>query len=81
MAFPINKSGATKEITRRIARSKYATDVMFRLWDAYNSCWVTVSSRTVWAKRSSVERIRDGLIVKGRDPNHLTVERVMVEVK
>jgi len=80
MASPV-KHGATKEVTRKIARSKYATDVMFRLWDAYNSCWVSINSRTVWSKRSSVDKIRTGLIAKGRDPDHLTVERVMVEVK
>lgn len=80
MAFP-NRNGATKEVTRRVARSKFATDVMFRLWDIHNSCWVSINSRTVWSKRSSVEKIRSNLIDAGRDPDTLTVERVMVEVK
>lgn len=74
------KHGATKEVTRKIARSKYATDVMFRLWDVHNSCWVSFNSKTIWSKRSSVVKLRDGLIAKGRDPDSLTVERVMVEV-
>lgn len=80
MASPV-KHGNTKEVTRKIARSKYATDVMFRLWDSHNSCWVSVNSRTVWSKRSSVDKIMANMVKAGRDPATLTVERVMVEVK
>lgn len=75
------KQGATNQVTRRIARSKYATDLMYRLWDEHNSCWVIVNSRSIWQSKTSVEKIRDSLIDKGRDPNTITVERVFVEVK
>ena len=74
------KYGATNEVTRRISRSKFATDVMYRLWDSYNSCWVVVNSRSIWSSKKSVEKIRANLIVTGRDPSTITVERVFVEM-
>lgn len=74
------KTGATNEVTRKIARSKFATDLMYRLWDAHNSCWLSVNSRTIWSSKNSVERIRDNLIAAGRDPSTITVERVFVEI-
>lgn len=80
MASPI-KQGTTKEVTRRIARSKYATDIMYRLWDAHNSCWITINSRSIWSNKTSVEKIRLAQIAAGRDPSTITVERVFVEVK
>lgn len=75
------KQGATNAVTRKIARSKYATDIMYRLWDAHNSCWITVNSRSIWSSKVSVEKIRESLITKGRDPTTIMVERVFVEVK
>ena len=66
---------------RKIGRSKYAVDIMFRLWDEHNSCWITMNSKSLWAQRNAVDKIRDKLIKDGRDPDTLTVERVFVEVK
>lgn len=74
------KKGATNEVTRKIARSKFATDIMYRLWDDYNSCWLSSNSRTIWSSKLSVEKIRDRFIEAGRDPSTLIVERVFVEI-
>lgn len=75
------KRGNTNTVTRKIGRSKYATDIMYRLWDAHNSCWITVNSRSIWTSRNSVDKVRENLIAKGRDPNTITVERVFVDVE
>lgn len=75
------KHGTTNEVTRKIGRSKYATDIMYRLWDAHNSCWITVNSRSIWSSKRSVENIRTRMVTEGRDPATITVERVFVEVK
>lgn len=75
------KHGTTNEVTRKIARSKYATDIMYRLWDSHNSCWVSVNSRTIWSSKTSLEKIRQSLINAGRDPATITIERVFVETK
>jgi hypothetical protein len=75
------KHGATNQVTRKIGRSKYATDIMYRLWDSHNSCWITVNSRTIWSSKTSVEKIRESLVAKGRDPSTVSVERVFVELK
>lgn len=80
MGTPV-KQGTTKEVTRKIARSKYATDIMYRLWDAHNSCWMAINSRSIWSNKTSVEKIRQSQIEAGRDPATITVERVFVEVK
>lgn len=74
------KYGATNEVTRKIARSKYATDIMYRLWDSHNSCWLSVNSRTIWSSKTSVEKIRQNQIEAGRDPSTISVERVFVEI-
>lgn len=62
-------------------RSKFAVDLMYRLWDEYHSCWVAKGSKTIWPTKSFVEKFRLQLIEEGRDPDTLTVERVFVEVK
>jgi hypothetical protein len=74
------KHGTTNEVTRKIARSKFATDIMYRLWDAHNHCWITSHSRSIWSSLTSVEKIRERLIDAGRDPSTITVERVFVEI-
>lgn len=71
----------TNAVTRMVGRSKYAVDVMWRLWDSHNSCWASVNSRSIWTSQMAVRRVRDNLISKGRDPATITVERVFVEVQ
>lgn len=75
------KRGNTNEVTRKIGRSKYGIDVMWRLWDEHNHVWITVNSRSIWSSKKSVEKIRDGLIAKGRNPDTISVERCFVEIK
>ena len=75
------KRGTSNPVTKQIGRSKYAVDIMYRLWDSHNSCWVTVNSKSIWSIKRSVEKARDALIAKGRDPDTLSVERVWVELK
>jgi len=74
-------SSATAETTRKVARSKYGTDIMFRIWDSHNSTWVKVNGRSIWSSKGIVDRIIKGLIEKGRSPETLTRERVFVEIK
>lgn len=74
------KHGNTGEVTRKIARSIYAVDVMWRVWDSYNNVWISQSSRTIWASRKAADRVMEGLVKKGRDPKTLQVTRVFVEV-
>lgn len=68
-------------IVRKISRSKFAADVMYRIWDSHNSTWVSINSRSIWSSRASVDKIRNNLIAAGRDPSTITVERVLVEIK
>lgn len=75
------KHGNTGEVTRKIGRSMYAVDVMWRIWDSYNNVWISQSSRTIWASNKAATRVMDGLIAKGRDPATLAVKRVFVEVQ
>lgn len=75
------KQGTTNAVTRKVARSKYATDVMYRVWDSYNSAWITVNSRSIWTSKTAVQKIIQSLVDKGRDPSTLELERVFVEVK
>jgi hypothetical protein len=70
----------SKVSPRRITRSKYGTDIMYRLWDETNSCWIISNSRSIWSSQSSVEKVRDRLVTTGRDPTTLIVERVFVEI-
>lgn len=65
----------------KASRSKFAIDVMYRLWDEHHSRWVMVSSRSIWVSKRLVEKLRDRLIEAGRNPDHLVVERVFVEVR
>lgn len=74
------KQGTTKEVTRKVARSKFGTDIMYRLWDNHNSCWITINSRSIWSSKTSVEKIRQNQIDAGRDPATITVERVFVSI-
>ncbi len=66
---------------RSVARSKFATDIFYRLWDEARSCWVNHQGKNIWATRSTPDRIRDRMIEEGRTPASLSVERVFVEVK
>lgn len=77
----MNKRGNTPEVTRRVARSMYAVDVMWRIWDSHNHAWISVKSRSIWATKSGAEKNRTALIEKGRNPDTLAVQRVFVEVK
>lgn len=63
------------------ARSKFAVDIMYRLWDEHHSCWVRHGTRSLWVLKTQVEKLRDKLIASGRNAAHLSVERVFVEVK
>ncbi len=64
-----------------MARSKFATDLMWRLWDSVREEWVSHNNRSIWALQSTPAKHRDRLIEEGRNPDTLTVERVFVEVK
>lgn len=69
-------------MTRTASRSKYAVDLMYRLWDSARSCWVSHQGKNIWGTRATPDRIRDRLIAQeGRNPDTLNVERVHVEVK
>ncbi len=74
------QQGNTGAVTRRIARSIFAIDVMWRIWDAYNNVWISASSRSIWASKVAAEKVAAGLIKKGRDPKTIVVTRVFVEV-
>jgi hypothetical protein len=71
----------TAAMTRKIGRSKYAVDVMFRIWDNYNHRWMAVNGKTIWASRARIILVREKLVEQGRDPDTLEVTRVFVEVK
>lgn len=63
-------------------RSKFATDLMWRLWDESRSCWVMHQGKTIWTTKATPEKHRARLIeAEGRNPDTLKVERVFVEVK
>jgi hypothetical protein len=66
---------------QRGKRSKFGVDIMYRLWDSHNSCWLARGSRTIWPTKSFVEKFREALIEEGRDADTVSVERVFVEVK
>ena len=73
---------SSKAVTnRKIRRSKYAVDIMYRLWDEHNSCWVTVNSKSLWSLEHTPEKIRERMIEQGRNPETLSVERVFVTLK
>ncbi|WEU67411.1 hypothetical protein [Xanthomonas phage JGB6] len=72
------KRGNTGAVTRKIGRSKLGVDLMYRLWDAHNSCWMSINSRSIWSSKLSVEKIREAQIKAGRDPATISVERVFV---
>lgn len=64
------------------ARSKFATDVMHRLWDSARSCWVLYQGKSIWSMKATPEKYRERLIrEEGRNPDTLSVERVFVECK
>ena len=69
-------------ITATGKRSKFATDIMYRLWDEVRSCWVMYQGKTIWTSRKTPDRVRDKMIEEeGRNPDTIMVERVLVEVK
>lgn len=67
-------------MSSRATRSKFATDLMFRLWDETRSQWVTHNSRSIWTTVGPVNTLRDRMVAEGRNPDTLTVERVTVKV-
>lgn len=74
------KQGTTNEVTRKIGRSKFATDIMYRLWDSYNSCWISSNSKSIWSTKALAEKVLAGLIKAGRDQDTISIERVFVEL-
>jgi len=68
-------------MSRTVSRSKFAVDLMHRLWDSARNCWVTHQGKTIWSTRATPDRIRDRLIAEGRNPDTLSVERVHVECR
>lgn len=68
-------------MTRSVSRSKFAVDIMYRLWDETRQCWVTSQGRSIWATRGPVETLRDKMIEEGRNPTTLQAERVLVKVQ
>lgn len=65
---------------RPVARSKYAVDLFYRIWDSANSGWVVHQSRSVWSTRSAPTNIIEKMVAAGRNPDTLNVERVYVSV-
>lgn len=64
-----------------IVRSKFATDIMWRLYDQARNCWVYHNGKSIWASKGSVEKVCARLVSEdGRSPETLSVERVTVEV-
>jgi hypothetical protein len=69
-------------MTRTVSRSKFATDIFYRLWDETRSCWFMWQGRSIWGTRATPVAARERLIAEeGRNPDTLTVERVFVGVK
>lgn len=64
----------------RAVRSKFATDLFYRLWDDANSRWIVHNGRSIWATRGVVENLIERLTNQGRNPATLSVERVHVKV-
>lgn len=65
----------------RTTRSKFATDLCFRLWDETHSRWVVHNGRSIWSTRGAVERLLDKMVAQGRNPATLSIERVHVKVQ
>lgn len=68
-------------MTSRASRSKFAVDLMYRLFDEVQSRWIIYQGRSIWGTRTTPERVKDKMVQEGRDPSTLNVERVFVEVK
>ena len=62
-------------------RSKFAMDIMFRLFDETHSRWVAHQGKNIWSARHTVEKLRERMVAEGRNPETLSIERVFVEVK
>lgn len=73
-------SGSDWRVTTR-PRSKFAGEIMFRVWDDFHSSWLSVSGRSIWATFKPAEKAREKAIAAGRNPDTLKVEQVIVEIK
>ena len=65
---------------RPVSRSKYAIDIMFRVWDSANSGWVVHQGRSIWGSSGAPSNIIKKLVEAGRNPETLAVERVYVSL-
>lgn len=63
------------------ARSKFAIDIMYRVYDSAHGRWIHFQGKTIWSSRTTPDKIRARMIeVDGRGPDTLSVERVFVSV-
>lgn len=70
----------TRIMPLKAKRSLHAADLMLRLWDTHNSTWIMKGSKTIWSQKKAVRKLRQTLIDQGRNPDHLVIYKVSVEV-